>query len=607
MARNARAGVAFAWVVALVGVASVAACGDEPSVDPQPLPDAAVDRDDSPTFCADGKPTVAWPPGPYEIALESTLPPDLTWASPEGAVDIESYFEPCAPRSRLLVIRVGAPWCGTCLWHASHTQRLLSEPKLAERVVLLDLVLADEDNMPPTLATAARWRERIDAPGKVAIDAQYTFGPAVGSREVLPLYLYVDTRTMRLRTLDGDPSPQTFASKALGELAELDGEPRPAAIKPALYDGLLTENQWDLVREMKLVAAPPPDPTNAYGDLPAAAALGKKLFSDAQLSPSGTVSCATCHDAAKAFGDGLAQSVGLAKVDRNAPSIALASHARWQFWDGRADTLWMQALGPPENAKEMGSSRLFVAHQIEARYAAEYDAIFAAKYPRPDLSALPAEGKPGDATYDALPSETRDAITRVYVNVGKAIAAFERSIRVQPNALDRYAGGDTSALDDEERHGLSVFMRVGCAQCHWGPRLTNDAFHALRFATGRQDGAADRGRIDVLATLSAAEFVATSKWSDARASAKPLTFPSAPSMLGAFKTPTLRGVSRSAPYGHGGTLATLLDVSTHYGRRAELVPASQAAGVVEPWSPEFDGHAQGGITALLSILEADLP
>ena len=96
-----------------------------------------------------------------------------------------------------------------------------------------------------------------------------------------------------------------------------------------------------------------------------------------------------------------------------------------------------------------------------------------------------------DAAYDALSDADKDKVTRIYVNVGKSIAAFERAIRVKPNQLDAYAGGDLAALDADEKKSLHAFMANGCIQCHWGPRLTDDAFHVLRFPTGRQDGAAD--------------------------------------------------------------------------------------------------------------------
>src|SRR6185503_10236923 len=107
--------------------------------------------------------------------------------------------------------------------------------------------------------------------------------------------------------------------------------------------------------------------------------------------------------------------------NRNSPAIALSAHSRWQFWDGRADTLWMQALGPFEDAKEFGGSRLFVAQQIVKRYSTQYDEVFGTKYPLPDLTTFPQDGKPGDAAYDALSPAEQDDVTRVFVNVGKAI------------------------------------------------------------------------------------------------------------------------------------------------------------------------------------------
>jgi cytochrome c peroxidase len=559
------------------------------------------------SLCVDGKP-VDWPPGPYEIALTSVLPPDLSWEGPDGTIRIKDYFEPCATRSRLLVVRTSGAWCGTCGWHATHTKRLINDSAFAARLVLLDLLVSDEDNMPPDLAAATRWRSRIDAPGKVGIDTKYMFSTVLSSKDVLPEYVVVDTRTMKVRTVVADPNPQILEGYLAVELAALDGMPRPDVPSTVLYDGLLSEDQWDLVQAMKLPTgfAPPVDPTNEYGDVPAAASLGKKLFDDVLLSPSGLVACVTCHDPTKGFSDDREQAVGVAVGERNSPSVALAAHARWQFWDGRADTLWMQALGPFENPKEFNSSRLFIAHQIESRYAVEYDALFATKYPRPNLSGLAAGGKPGDPAYDALPQVQRDAVARVYVNVGKALAAFERTIRVKPNALDAYAGGDTTALNAAQKTALGAFMKLGCAQCHWGSRMTDDAFHVIRTPTGGTDGTKDRGRIDILGGLAGAEFVATTKWSDSAASAKPLVLTSTPSMLGAFKTPTLRGIAKTAPYGHGGTLGTLLAVAQHYGDRAKNVDATKASGTLEEWIPNFDANVQAQLPDILNVLSADL-
>lgn len=612
-----RSGLSALALVATVGVLALAgACGDSPADPPDAAPpdsgtvDAPAPKEDAaPTpLCVDGKPTGPYPPGPYAIDLGEVMPDTTAWGGPDGTVFLKDYYEPCAPKSRLLVIRSSPAWCGSCIWHMKHTKRLFDDARFDKRVLLLDLLVTDKDNMPPTSADAVAWKALIDSPGKVAIDSVYSLSPIIQGKSPMPSYVFIDTKTMRVTTLDNDPSPEALASKILIELADFDRTPRPASESPKLYDDTFTENEWDLVKEMRLTSpAPPPDPTNEVGDDAGAAAFGKTLFSDKLLSPSGTVSCASCHDETKIFTDGTAQSTGVARIDRNSPSIVVASHSRWQFWDGRADTLWMQALLPPEDAREMGSSRLFVAHRIVDAYAATYTAIFGAKYPLPDLTGLPASGKPGDAAYDALPAATRDAITRVYVNVGKSIAAFERSLRIQPNALDAYAGGDKNALGQGEKLALQTFLRAGCVQCHWGPLLTDDAFHSLKFPTGRQDGKPDQGRADVLTKLAAQEFVASSKWSDAPSAAKPLAFSTVPiAMVGAIKTPSLRGVAQTAPFGHGGVFTTLEQVTRHYGQRGLDVATEKTTGAFEIWAPNFDGNAQAQLPAILQVMKADL-
>jgi cytochrome c peroxidase len=606
--RQAMASRPFAASVVLaLGLAAAgmgAACSDDgPSGSGgPPTKDGGVDAASAP-LCVDGKPTVAYPPEPYEMGVLGTVPPGLTFEGPDGPVAIESYFDPCATRPRLLVVRSSAAWCGPCLWHAAHTKRFLEDPRFADRLALVDLLIADEDNLPATLPALARWREKIDAPGsRLAIDTRYTFGPALLARSPLPEYVFINTRTMKVVSTMSDPDPESLANRIEIEVADLDRSPRPNVISPTVIDGLFTENEMDLVRGMKLGAlAPPPDPTNEYGDVAAAAAFGKVLFNDASLSPDGKVSCATCHVPAKDMTDGFPQAVGVATGDRNSPAIALAAHSRWQFWDGRADTLWMQALGPFEDAKEFGGSRLFVARQIVKSHEAQYNEVFGAKYPLPVLPTRPAEGKPGDPEYDALSADEKEKITRIFVNVGKAIAAFERAIRVKPNALDRYADGDLTALTKEQKSSLQAFLRNGCAQCHWGPRLTDDAFHVLRFPTGRQDHKADTGRVDGLVRLGASEFLASSTWSDAPSAAKPFSI-DAPTMLGAFKTPTLRGLPTSAPYGHGGTLATLADVAKHYGERGLEHADPLAVGTTEQWVPNFDTNVVGDLPPFLELL-----
>jgi cytochrome c peroxidase len=282
--------------------------------------------------------------------------------------------------------------------------------------------------------------------------------------------------------------------------------------------------------------------------------------------------------------------------------VALASYHRAQFWDGRADSLWMQALGPFENAKEMGMPRGDVVARVADRYRTAYEATFGA-LPAVAASSRIAGAMPGRAAWAALAPAEQEDVTRAFVNVGKAVAAYERTLRVTEGRLDRYARGDSTALTEPERKGLKNYIHAGCAQCHAGPRLADDAYHVLRFPTGRQDGAADRGRIDAFAQLESSEFNAAGRWSDAP---RALIFPANRELLlGAFKTPTLRGVAARGQFGHGGTLATLEDVAQHYGDRGLPDNDPKAVGSVPNWVPKFDTTMRDALVPFLKALAGD--
>ena len=196
----------------------------------------------------------------------------------------------------------------------------------------------------------------------------------------------------------------------------------------------------------------------------------------------------------------------------------------------------------------------------------------------------------------------------MFVNAGKAIAAYERSLRAEPNALDRYVDGDVDALSPQEKSGLSAFFVSGCAQCHWGPTMSDHAFHNLRFATGQANGQADLGQNQGVPKLLASPFSKAGIYSDEPVSRSVFeALALAPNEhVGAFKTPSLRGVADTAPYGHGGVLPDLESVIRHYGRRG-LPPADpRAVGTAEPWAPLFDDleSSRSDLAAFLRRLTA---
>jgi cytochrome c peroxidase len=555
------------------------ACGSGGSGTPPPPADAGPP-------CVDGG---AYPGDPAV--------PDLTFdvladdGTPQKRA-LHTYYAPCTD-PHLLVVRYGAGWCGTCRWHLAHTRDFVGP-----QIDLLDLDVANDDGFPPQPGDVALYAKRIDAKGIVGADPKYRLGAA----GPLPLYVLVDTRTMIARATLANPDPDTLAQRIRAELGASDA-PAP----PTLQDGLFTRDVWDELHDVKPPDAPPPDTSNAHADDPAAAALGKKLYADAAFSFNATTSCVTCHDPAKQWGDGLPVSLGVGTADRNAPSVALAAHSRWQFWDGRADSLWSAPLAHFEDVHTYGSSRLAVAHGVFDRYKADYTAPFGALPPLDDAARFPPSGAPGDASWNAMTTDDQDAATQVFVNVGKSLEAYLRTIRVKPNRLDAYIAGDLGAITADEKKGLATFFKLGCAQCHWGPRMTDDAFHATRFPTGRHDARADPGRADADGILLASDFLAGGRWSDDANAAHGLALTTDPSAVGAFKTPSLRGAPRSAPYGHGGKLATLDDVTKLYAQGGLAAGDPATLGTVAPWVVPFDEGSRQALAPFLGVLTADPP
>lgn len=578
------------WLPLAIASAWLLACADPVSAGGASTPDAG-------TQCA---PTLAG-------AVEGTVRvgqvlPALRFASSDtqaanASTNLHELQEPCAVQGKLLVIRATALWCGTCRWHAAHSA-LLKRPD----VHLVELLVGDEDNNPASSEDISSWRQLLDAPeiATTLVDPDFVLRQVDAEAGLpLPLYLFVDARTLRVLSYAANPNPDELTTRVDQSVATLAGAPAPAPAASTLHDGLFHDDAWDMIADMGRSPAPPPDPTNAVADSASARALGRALFSEVLLSPTGTVSCATCHQAAKGTSDGLAVGKGVAEGSRKTPRITHAAHARWQFWDGRSDSLWSQALGPFENPVEYNSSRLYVLHQVHAHHLAEYNAAFPDS-PLPPLTELPMHGKPGDAAYDALSATQRDGITRAFVNLGKAIAAYERSFSAMPTPLQDYARGHLDALTLNQKLGLATFFDAGCAQCHFGPRLTNDAFHTTRVGTGRRDGVADQGRLQGLVALAQGEFLRSSRWSDS--AQPPHKVRSQGRALGAFKTPSLLGVAQGAPFGHGGTQSELIKVVDAYGLGGLPTGDARAAGEFEPWLPRFLEATSWAILPFLETL-----
>jgi cytochrome c peroxidase len=372
----------------------------------------------------------------------------------------------------------------------------------------------------------------------------------------------------------------------------------------------------------------PADPTDASANNAQAAKLGQFLFFDRHLSGNGRVSCATCHQPARAFTDGRKLARGTGVGTRNTPSVLDAAFGHWFFWDGRADSLWAQALQPFENPREAGSDRLHLAHQLydDPRLRAAYSRLFG---PLPDLAdykRFPAHARP-DANrrlriaraWAGMMAADQHAINRLFSNLGKAIEAYERRLIDRGSPFDRYAAAlrsgnvaGESAISPAAKRGLKLFVGVAnCELCHSGPTFSDGQFHNLGLPVLPGE-AADTGRSAGIRLLTADPFNGVGRFSDDR-SGPPRDrlkyLPAPDSQLGAFKTPGLRNIALTAPYMHDGRFATLKQVIDFY---AEGTAASRGrlVGVREATAnliPPLSNRQKADLIAFLETLTGTPP
>jgi cytochrome c peroxidase len=320
------------------------------------------------------------------------------------------------------------------------------------------------------------------------------------------------------------------------------------------------------------------DPSNGVDGVASAIELGKRLFNDPQFSRNQKVSCASCHDAKKQFQDGLAVGQGVGVGSRRTMPIVGPARSPWLFWDGRKDSLWAQALGPLEDAVEHGGNRTNYARRVQTSYRANYEAIFG---DMPDLAALPANASPkGTATEQAAWKDMRTSeqqgVNRIFANMGKAIAAYEKTLAHEPTRFDRFVEATVSGnpianqtLTPQEVGGLRIFIGKGqCVTCHNGPLFSDQHFHNTAVPP-RDPAKPDRGRGAAIVKVLSDEFNCLGPFSDAKPTqCQELRFIATDdaSMEGAFKTPGLRGVSLRPPYMHAGQFASIEEVIDHYVR-----------------------------------------
>jgi cytochrome c peroxidase len=280
-----------------------------------------------------------------------------------------------------------------------------------------------------------------------------------------------------------------------------------------------------LKAQYKRPASIPFPKTNGYSD--AKARLGHTLFFDPRLSGPGTVSCATCHNPALGWKDGLPRGVGhdAKQLGRATPTILNLAWADLLMWDGRKDGLEDQATGPIEADVEMNQPMAVLIEKLAS--IPGYRRMFRQAFGRDEISKA---------------------------TIAQAIATFERTLVSNKAPFDRWIEGDEAAIGEDAKRGFKIFNEKGnCTACHSGWRFTDDGFHDIGLKSE------DIGR--------AAQV------------------PNEPMLKYAFKTPTLRNIDLRAPYMHDGSVRTLRDVLIHYNagfaQRASLSPDMRRLGLTE--------------------------
>ena len=314
------------------------------------------------------------------------------------------------------------------------------------------------------------------------------------------------------------------------------------------------------------------DATNRVSGKHNAIDFGTKLFFDERLSGLGTKSCATCHVPERNWTDNLRRSTGVAELDRNTPTLMNIAAGRWYGWDGAADSLWYQSLRPILDARELAASPGHVAKLVRG------DDDLACRY-RKTFGAPPTAG--GDEA--------------IFVNVGKALAAFQETLTSGRTPFDHFrealaknAPPSSWTYSEAAQRGVKLFIgKAGCTHCHSGPNFTNGEFYGTGLSRHAPQGKPDPGRAAGVRLALDSRFNLLGPYNDDTSGAaathtRKALLEKSDAGTAEFKVPSLRNLFLTSPYGRDGSIDTLADVVRHYTR---LDPARLHAKDGRPGKP----------------------
>jgi len=334
---------------------------------------------------------------------------------------------------------------------------------------------------------------------------------------------------------------------------------------------------------------------------------GKGRFFDERMSSAGTVAGASCHSPGVGFGDARGVSLGGEgrAGTRHSPGLWNVAYFTDGFvmWDGRADSLWAQPLGAIEAAAEMNFTRAEVYWFVLEHHKDAYEETFG---PISAFDDIPRRAKPGDMSWEALSVERKEAVNRVFANVGKALEAYERTLLCTDTRFDRYLRGEEE-LTRQELRGARSFVVSGCAECHSGAMLSDGQFHNLGISSANAEEARGRARGQGLVMANA--FNGASVYSDdtgwgADKLERMIREEDPNEILGGFKTPSLRGVSQRGRWMHDGSFTTGQEAILHYSNPDEV---TAEVGVLSSKFTDPPFRNSGAMEAFLRTLDCPVP
>lgn len=304
--------------------------------------------------------------------------------------------------------------------------------------------------------------------------------------------------------------------------------------------------------------------------------LGRSLFLSPAISPVRR-SCATCHEPAHGYGASAATTLKFKDLPRSIPSLQNLSHQRWFFWDGRADQLWQQAVGPLESEAEMNSHRLFMVAAAVSDPQLRASAVTGGALGSRELVALratlghlPAPACVGtescERAWQALSRDQRAVVEAIAHKLLLSLAAFQVSLKSRWTAYDDYLASG-KGLSDRQLRGMKLFFgEARCSSCHSGPAMTDAGFHNLLLPSPPGRAREDPGRFRGIQHLRA---LAASGDMGYVPSEIAMHLDLNNSVWGQFKTPSIRNLEGRSEFMHNGVYKNLRDVLRYYNTLAD--------------------------------------